>query len=204
MRARSTSGGRGANLERLRTKYGRLHEFPKPDSVDERRWAIFVAYCREGQSSNAIGEKAGISVARVLTIIREVGAVLDSAKTPMPAASPLTVNSPIEEMALSSRARNALRSLGCKTVDDVLRLDLSGARGIGRKSRLEVLSVLGNSGLSHAEEAENLEMRSIHRSLDRMHSRVSAALGAVAKEITVLRKRIRKRMNGQDGRGTAA
>jgi hypothetical protein len=112
----------------------------------------------------------------------------------------VVLDSPIEDLELSSRARNALRSLGCDRVQDVLRLDLSGSRGIGRKTKGEVLAALRNSGFTHPklEEPSNSEIRNLDRSLERMRGRISAALGAVAKEITQVQKRLRKGLEVRD------
>jgi hypothetical protein len=124
----------------------------------------------------------------------EVDARLESARSQEAAGKPIGLDSPIEDLALSSRARNALRSLGCDSVRDVLRLDLSGSRGIGRKTRGEVLAALRNSGLPlpKLDDPSPSEIRSLDRSLERMHGRISAALGAVAKEIALVQKRLRK------------
>jgi len=110
---------------------------------------------------------------------------------------PIALESPIEDLALSSRARNALHSLGCTSLEDVLRLDLSGwVRGIGPKTKSEVLTALRSTGLQHPEldEPPDSEIRSLDRRLERMHGRINAALGAVAREIATVRKRLRKRI----------
>ena len=197
---------REANLEELRTKYAGKQFFPKPDTVDARRWAVFTAYCQGGLTPKEVAERAGLSVSRVSKVVREVDALLDSAELERPATPVVTPVSPIEELALSARARNALHSLGCDLVSDVVRLDLSTSRGIGRKTRTEVLAALAAAGIRHtaSEETENPEIRSIHRSLDRLHSRVSEALGAVTKEIAVLKKKLRKRSDMRDDGPTAA
>lgn len=115
-----------------------------------------------------------------------------------PEGKAIALESPIEELALSSRARNALHSLGCSSLEDVLRLDLSGwVRGIGPKTKTEVLTALRSSGLQHPEldEPRDSEIRSLDRRLERMHGRINAALGAVAREIATVRRRLRKRMD---------
>jgi hypothetical protein len=101
---------------------------------------------------------------------------------------------------LSSRARNAIHRLGCGTVKDVLQLDLSAVRGIGRKTRGEVCAALRSSGLPQPELDERLdsEMRGLDHSLERMHGRIAAALEVVAKEIALVQRRLRKRMESRD------
>jgi len=108
----------------------------------------------------------------------------------------------IEELGLSVRARNALHASGCQTVGDTLRLDLNrNVRGLGRKTRDEIFSALERAGFRHpALEGEPLsEIRSLERSLARFQGRVNSALGAVAKEIHLLKERLRKEEAGANG-----
>jgi hypothetical protein len=192
---------RGANLKRLRAKYAGKQPLTKPAFIDAQRWAIFTAYCHGGLTSKEIGESAGLSPSRVCQVLSEVDARLESAGSALADGKAITLDSPIEDLALSSRARNALRSLGCDSVRDVLRLDLSGSRGIGRKTRGEVLAVLQTSGFPHPrlEEPSQSVIRSLDHSLERMHSRISAALGAITKEIALVQKRLRKGADVRDG-----
>ena len=83
---------------------------------------------------------------------------------------------------------------------DLLGLDLSSVRGIGRKSRVEVRTALRNSGLPLPEPEEDLdsEMRGLDSSLERMHGRIRATLEDVAREIALVQKRVRRRMESQD------
>jgi hypothetical protein len=123
---------------------------------------------------------------------------------PAPALSGKLVflESPIEDLVSSSRARNALRSLGCSTVQDVLQLDLAGpVRRIGRKTQGEVLSALRNSGLRHPalDRRRDSEMKTLDRSLDRLQNKINTALETVAKEIATVQKRIRKRLEPRNG-----
>ena len=113
---------------------------------------------------------------------------LDNATPPIPAESPLEV------LGLSVRTRNALRAVGCNTVEDVLRLDLeTPIRGLGRKAKDEMLTKLGEAGFSDPAEGERAsEIQLLERNLERMQRRVNAALGAVAKEIRSARERLRK------------
>lgn len=105
------------------------------------------------------------------------------------------LQSPVEDLGLSVRARNALRGIGCDTLEDVLGLDLSSSvRGLGRKTKDELLTALAQTGFRHpADEHEpSSEVRLLERSLERMQGRVEAALRAVAKEIRLIRQRLRK------------
>jgi hypothetical protein len=103
------------------------------------------------------------------------------------------LESAVEDLGLSVRARNTLRGIGCDTVEDVLELDLGGTiRGLGRKTREELLNALDRAGFPHPAAQEHPETLVLERSLDRMEGRVEAALGAVAKEIRLLKQRLRK------------
>jgi hypothetical protein len=133
-------------------------------------------------------------------MLYEVDVRLEESRKTRSAARPVVLESPIEDLSLSSRARNAIRRLGCGTVKDVLELDLSAVRGIGRKTRSEVCAALRSSGLPQPELDQRLdsEMRGLDSSLERMQGRVSAALETLAKEIALLQKRLRKRMEARD------
>jgi len=188
-------------LKRLRGKYARKPPVTRPASVDERAWAIFTAYFHENLSLSEIAAGAGLAPSRVSRVLYEVDAQLEAALQTQGAAGAVLLDSPIEELALSSRAQNAIHRLGCAKVKDVLRLDLSAVRGIGRKTRGEVRAALRNSGLPQPEldECLDVEMQGLDSSLERMHRRIKAALDALAKEIVAIQKRIRKRIEPRDG-----
>ncbi len=59
----------------------------------------------------------------------------------------ITLDSPIEALSLSGRARNALREAGCDTVRSLLENDFSKAvRRLGPVSREEIIASLTNHG----------------------------------------------------------
>lgn len=112
---------------------------------------------------------------------------LDSIMPVLPAGSPL------EALGLSVRTRNALKGVGCSTVDDVLRLDIqTPIRGLGRKAKEELITKLDDAGLTHPGAGQSSEIRLLERSLERIEERVDAALGSVAKEIRSARQRLMK------------
>lgn len=187
-------------LKRLRTKHAGKEPAARPASVDAPRWAVFTGYCYDGLSLSAIGLRAGLSPSRVSRVLYDVDAQLDAANRTLPEAKPVALESPIEDLPLSSRARNAIHRLGCGTVKDMLQLDLSAVHGIGRKTRGEVCAALRSSGLPQPELDERLdsEMRGLDNSLERMQGRIAAALEVVAKEIALVQRRLRKRMESRD------
>lgn len=183
-------------LKQLRTKYAGIGPAARPASIEEKSWAVFLAYFHDGQSLKGIGARAGLSPAQVSHTLYEVDARLSALRRTEPEGAPVTLESAIEALALSLRARNALHSLGCDRVRDVLAMDLSAARGMGQKTLGEVRTALRISGFPHPELDEPLdtEIRSLNRSLERLQIKLTAALEAVAKEISQVQKRLRKRM----------
>ena len=105
----------------------------------------------------------------------------------------LAADAPLEALGLSVRTSNALKGVGCATIDDVLRLDIHAPiRGLGRKAKEELLAKLNDAGLVHPLAGNPSEIRMLERSLARIEERVDAALGLVAKEIRSARQRLRK------------
>ena len=100
-------------------------------------------------------------------------------------------DSALEELGLSMRTRNALRGIGCDTVEDVLELDLrTSVRGLGRKTKEELLVALERAGFQHPtlEDQPTSEIRVLERSLERMQGRLEGAV----KEIRLLKQRLRR------------
>ncbi len=109
------------------------------------------------------------------------------------------LESAVEDLGLSVRTRNALRAIGCDTVEKVLALDLgSSVRGLGRKTKGELLTALELGGFRHPalEQQPASEIQVLERSLDKMQTRVDAALVAISKEIRLLKQRLRKTRPG--------
>ena len=94
----------------------------------------------------------------------------------------MTAESPVEDLGLSVRTRNALRGIGCVTVADVLALDLSAAvRGLGRKTKDELLLAL--EARSQENELAPLLAR-VRRALRLLGVRRSAARGDAVAGLT--------------------
>lgn len=127
---------------------------------------------------------------------RQLEAQLRRMQTPSPRETKtIGLESAVEDLGLSVRTRNALRAIGCDTVEHVLALDLGTAvRGLGRKTKDELLAALERGGFRHPalESQPASEIQTLERSLDRMQLRVDAALGAVAKEIRLLKVKLKK------------
>jgi hypothetical protein len=163
-------------------------------AIAERSWAIFTAYYYEERSLEEIAGTWRMSPEQVGRIVAEVDAQIGRVRGP--GNRILAPESPVEDLSLSVRTRNSLRSLGCHTIDDILQLNLSESlRGLGQKTRQELLAKLLHAGFHHSahEEPPITDIRGLERSLDRLESRLGTALGTVAKEIRLLRQRLRKK-----------
>ena len=193
---------RGPNLKGLRVRYAGKHPVPRPASIDDQSWTLFTAYVYEGRSLKEVGADTGMVLADIGRVLHSVDAEIMAELGGVPRGKPVVLESPIEDLVSSSRARNALRSLGCATVQDVLQLDLSGpVRRVGRKTRSEVLAALRSAGLRHPalDRRRESEFKTLDRSLDRMQTKISTALEAVAKEIAAVQKKLRKRLEPRNG-----
>ena len=118
-------------LTRLRTKYAGKQPAARPAAIDAQRWTVFTGYFYEGLSLSGVGVRSGLPPSRVSRMLYEVDSRLEAARRVEPEIKPVVLESPIEDLPLSSRARNAIHRLGCGTVKDMLDLDLSAVRGIG-------------------------------------------------------------------------
>jgi hypothetical protein len=100
----------------------------------------------------------------------------------------------LENLGLSVRTRNALKSVGCGTVADVLRLDLARpVRGLGKLAREELLTKLESAGFAHPSSAlPASEITRLDRSLERIELRIDAVLGALSREIRAARHKLRR------------
>jgi len=179
----------GAGLKRLREKYCGSPVLERPSSIDEQSWTIFTAYVYEGRSLQAMRERGRMPLSRLRRVLYEVDAQLE----PSHRINGITPQSVIEELALSIRARNALHRLGCRTVNDVLQLDLSGpVPRVGGKTRMEVLLALQGAGFRHPalDRGSVAGISSLAQSLERMQKRINAALRSVAKEVSMVQRQL--------------
>lgn len=163
-------------------------------TVDERMWSIFIAYSQRNLTFGEIGLQYGLPVHRVRRIVRQLEA--EVGRMGPAATGALEAESAIEDLGLPVRTRNALRGVGCRTIGDVMRLDLSTpVRGLGAKSKKVLLEKLGNKGFRHprARELPVSEFRLLERSLERIQRRVDWAFGAVTKEISAVKQKLRRK-----------
>jgi len=184
-------------VRHLRAKYRRDPVLERPSSVDQQRWAIFTAYVYRSRTLGDIGKNTRWAPPELRRVIREVDTEIEISRNGLPQWQPITLDSPLEDLRLSVRARNGLHRLGCRNVRDVLALDLAGpVRQIGNKTKAEVLAALKSAGFRgpNNDAAPPSEVRRLSRSLERMQLRVNGALRTVAREISLLQQRLRKKL----------
>ena len=182
-----------AGLKRLRDKYQGTPLRPRPFFIDERIWSIFKDYVSGERSVRDMRENGGVAPSQLRQILYQVDAQLDLPRGSELEWNAITPQSPIEDLALSIRARNALHHLGCRKVDEVLRLNLSGSvPRVGGKTKMEVLLALQAAGFRHPafDRGPPEGVTSLARSLDRMQERINVALRSVAKEVSVAQRQL--------------
>jgi hypothetical protein len=106
----------------------------------------------------------------------------------------MPIESPLEELGLSVRARNALKAVGCNTIADVLMLDLERpVRGLGKLAREELLAKLESAGIEHPSAARpSQDIALLEHSLERLEQRIHSAFGALSKEVHAARHKLRR------------
>ena len=104
---------------------------------------MFTAYVYEERTIPELAYSSGLSLSRVRQMLHGVDAQFAVPRKTGLEWTALTPHSPIEDLEISVRARNALHHVGCNSVQDVLRLDMSGPlRRVGNATRAEVLAAL--------------------------------------------------------------
>jgi hypothetical protein len=181
-------------------RYSESNQLPGFITIDGRSWAIFVAYSQKNLTLEEVGRTYGLPAHRVRRIVHQVER--DLGQVGSPEQDPLDVESAIERLGLPVRTCNALGAIGCKTIGDVQRLDLSApVRGLGAKSKAFLMKRLSLKGFSHpgAEQASTPEIRLLERSLERIQRRVERALGSVSKEMAAVKQRLHRRVGSPTG-----
>jgi hypothetical protein len=176
------------------TRYSGSKQVPDLFTIDDRSWEIFVAYTQRHLTLDELGRTYGLPAHQVRRIVRQVES--EVGRTGPQEHGPLEMESAVEDLGLPVRTLNVLRASGCKTIGDVLRLDLSApVRGFGARSKKMLVEKLSSEGFSHpaAEEQPVSEIRWLERRLERIQRRVDLALGAVTKEISAAKRRLHRR-----------
>jgi hypothetical protein len=177
----------------VRAKYLAVPIPERPFFIDERSWDMFTAHVWHGKSFQEIAIAMSISEYRARQIIKRVAD--DLALPRQNSWSKLTGASPLEDLALSIRTRNALLELGCRTVSDVLNLDLSGpVPRLGAACRRELALALAHFGLAHRHLSEPAGKDLVHvsRTLHQLKARIATTLRSWEHEMDGIESRLRR------------
>jgi hypothetical protein len=131
----------------LQGKYqGSLTE-ARPHFIDEMGWELFKAHVQEGRSFVQLALDHDLSVFKVREIVWCVDRDMQLARPNEPGSNEVVEGSPLEDLNLSTRARNALREMGFDTVRSLLERDFTlVCRRLGRIGKEEILSALAAHG----------------------------------------------------------
>jgi Bacterial RNA polymerase, alpha chain C terminal domain len=180
----------------LRAKYRNTLFDERPGSVDEPSWDMFIAHVRDGRALSAIARETGLSRSKVSVIVARVGQDLD---VPAPTGTDshgITLDSPIEDLMLSMRARNALRELGCDSVRSVLEKDFTKAvRRLGAVSRQEILSALAGRGFAPPatlQDPRDVHVTELSRSVTRLKEHIDESYRRWCEQLERLELRVRR------------
>jgi hypothetical protein len=131
-------------LRLLRSKHRGLTD-ERPAGIDRESWKIFLSIVKDGQTLAAAGRETGLSTFKLRRALIRVDQALNHTTPAAPRA--ITLDSPLECLGLSTRARHALRQLGCGTVGSILEMTFpQPIRQFGAGSRLEVAHALRAHG----------------------------------------------------------
>lgn len=152
-----------------------LSELHRPDSVDELSWRAFLAYVRDAKTLAEISAELGLPAFGAGRMVLRVDKELSHHSRQADQKKRTALDSPIEVLGLSMRSRNALRKLGCDTIQSLLDRDFSRAvRGFGSISRHEVATALIRHGLNPPPTLESRE----------------PTVAALAQDVSELRQRL--------------
>ena len=159
----------------LQGKYQGSRTEVRPHFIDEMGWELFNAHVHEGRSFVQLALHRNLSVFKVREIVRRVDRDLQLARPNEPESNEVVEDSPLEDLNLSTRARNALREMGFDTVRSLLERDFTlVCRRLGRIGKEEILSALAAHGFhrlanSARDPDANIEQIQRHVAMLRAH-----------------------------------
>jgi hypothetical protein len=183
-------------LTPLREKYKISLPAEKPFFIDEISWQMFVAHVRDGHTLREIGKETGRSANRVRQIVSLVDHDLQLPRGSTDQWNTVSEDSPIEDLHLSTRARNGLLKRGLGTVRDVLNNDLErGTPSLGLATRREILEALARHGFVRPAEIPDQRLGSLvqlSRKLHRLREQIDASFRQWKDQVDGLEYKIRK------------
>lgn len=186
-------------ISALRAKYLNKLTLQRPKQIHETDWRIFVAVVSEGRTIRDISRETGLSVFKLNHVVLQVDEELDPSGTSAKEKTRITLDSPLEDLNLSTRSRNTLRKIGCDTVRSILRKDFTRAvRSFGAATRQEVALVLSSHGFAAPPALESLQLsvETLARELGRLRLHLEQAHRLALDQLTRLEDSVLKLSNG--------
>jgi hypothetical protein len=186
--------GDSSYLRELQSRHAQRDFSERPFFISERNWAIFAGYLSNQAAIPDLARLHRFSVRRVRQILRDVDHQLGLPRNSGREWRQVTANSPVDDLAISVRALNQLRDLGCATVEDVLRLDF-GQKIMGHASRVEVLEALGRCGFAAATAAlpqSNGDLLRVSEQLRDLRDRIDENLRSWRQRVDGIEARLRR------------
>lgn len=154
----------------------------RPRCIDQTGWELFRAHVQEGRTFAQIARDHDLTPFKVRQIVWRVNRSLQLARPDGGDSQRVVEDSPLEDLKLSTRSRNALREMGFDTVRSLFERDFTSAcRRLGSIGKEEVLSALVASGFDRPwsspplpvadieQVKQNIEMLRAH--IERSHRR---------------------------------
>lgn len=191
---------RGERAAALRQRHARRAAGTRPPFIDEPSWNAFVAHVLEGKSMRDIAHDFGLSTPTIEVTVLRVARTLEMPRPEEAWSGAIGLDSPIEDLALSGRARNALRKAGCSTIRSLVEMDFRRAvRRLGPITRDEILAALRRHGFETPPAVTEETSRSIaevKQEILRLRSQIAAATRQWRNRLERIEIRIR-RLQGQ-------
>lgn len=150
-------------VERIRTHYQGRELPERPFFIPAEKWLLFTAIVTVHHPIAVVAGRWGITVHRARQVLQAVHAQLSLPRPSEREWKEITPHSPIDDLNLSVRTSHKVRERGCKTVEDVLRLDLS--RIGGRASRAELIGALRRCGFQAAGDGSDCDLEKVRSEL---------------------------------------
>jgi hypothetical protein len=191
----------GQRTGALRQKHLSAISEERPYFVEEEAWRVFLAYVRDGQTIREISQGTGLSTFKIGLLLARVDRELEIPRPGDLKRAVLTLDSPIEDLALSGRARNALHEAGCTTIRDLLENDFSRAiRRLGPITREEISVALHEHGFGAPAKLSgerDERIADLVREIDRLRTSIETESRHWQSRVERLERRLRKLTSGE-------
>lgn len=119
----------------------------RPYFIDQMGWELFRAHVQQGRTFVQIARDHDLTPFKVREIVWRVNRQLQLERPNEPRSQAVVEDSPLEDLNLSTRSRNALREMGFDTVRSLVEREFTlVGRRLGRIGKEEILTALAAYG----------------------------------------------------------